>query len=128
MPDATSCLEYRRDSVQAINLGSLAIWPAGRSRSWPARCLGDLITASTLIGSIVFLKRLDNMLINLHAVMVSCLSICMLACVDGVRSDGTCTSLSPLGPNGMMSFKLNWLGRWGETDMVLLPCSPSHLP
>lgn len=39
------------------------------------------------------------------------------ACVDRARTAGTRSSLSPLGPAGMMSFKGSGLGGWDETDM-----------
>lgn len=39
------------------------------------------------------------------------------ACVDRVRSAGTCGSLSHLGPAGAMSSKGSGRGGWGGTDM-----------
>lgn len=124
MPDATSCSEYRRDSVQVINLSSLATWQAGRSRSWPADCRGDSTTTYSHVVSTVFLKRLDYMLLYVHGDMVAGLSVQRLPCVDGERTAGTRSSLSLLGPIGMKSLKGSRLGRWGETDMGCYLASP----
>lgn len=113
MPDATSCSEYCRDSVQVINLSSLTTWRAGRSRSWLISCLVDIAATHSRMGSTVLLKNLNCVFMYILPTKLSTHQL-VLTERSFLAHTGACLSS---GPIGMMSFKRSGLGGWGETDM-----------